>query len=279
MLGVIKEYSEEKNHGIIIPYNDEILYSDDLADTLPKYHFNNSDLYEKQKPNPGVVVVFDPQCANTEQQRAINIRYASDDNFPEDEFYDDSSIYDDIDDPYNFYYKPLTIRERQHQPQYQENLTSSITKYLMNKPSVPQNKTDEIASMFSNVILASLKLGGSVVQMKAQKQLDILNTISRDYKISLNSILKYLEKQRLLENEQKALCSEFYQTYCTNMTTPERMKFMAQQNKYELTKKTIGVVGGLGGTALVGHILVNLSKIWSPSYQKTERYRMKHDKK
>ena len=48
MLGVIKEYSEEKNHGIIIPYNDEILYSDDLADTLPKYHFNNSDLCEKQ---------------------------------------------------------------------------------------------------------------------------------------------------------------------------------------------------------------------------------------
>lgn len=82
-----------------------------------------------------------------------------------------------------------------------------------------------------------------------------------------------------MANEQKAYCFQFYQEYCTDMTASEKKKFMKQQNKYSLAETTIKTVGGLAGGAMFGYFLKEISKIWSPSYQKTERYRIKNDTK
>ena len=290
MYGIVKEYSEEQKCGYIVPC-DNIKYGLKVLkdDTLPKYYFNKSDVDENNTYiRFGLPVIFTLQRTESGQLFAVKISDIYNDHDAVLEFYRDPEslngyYYDEDDDTYEDYYasNPISIYERQHQPQYRKDLANSLTGYLMNKnkPSVPQGIVGEIASMLSNVVLASLHLGGSVVQLNAQKQLATLNTLSRTYKISLGNILKHLEDEQLLANEQKKLCFEFYRDYCTNMTAPEKIKFMAQQNQHDLAETTIKTVGKLVGGAMAVSSLIELSKIWSPSYQKTERYRIKHDKK
>lgn len=289
MYGIVKEYSEEQGYGYIVECNNTKYISESLKDdTLPKYHFKKSDVDENNTYiRFGLPVIFTPQRDETGKLFATKISDVYNDHRAVLEFYRDPHSLEDYifndDGTYEDVYasKPISIYERQHQPQYREDLTKSLTGYLMNKskPSVPQNMVGEIASMVSNVILASLHLGGSVVQINAQKKLATLNTLSKTYKISLDTILKHLEEEHLLANEQKACCFRFYQEYCTDMTASEKKKFMKQQNKYSLAETTIKTAGGLAGGAMFGYFLKEISKIWSPSYQKTERYRIKNDTK
>lgn len=287
MYGIVKEYSEEQEAGFIIECSNMIYVSKALNDdTLPKYHFKKSDVDKNNTYiKDGLLVLFTPQCDETGKQFAVKISDIYNNHHAVLEFYRDphslDGCYFNDDGTYENFYasKPISIYEQQHQPQYGEDLTNSLTGYLINNPSVPQNKVSEIASMLSNVIQASLHLGGSVIQLNAQKQLNVLNELSKAYKFSLDSVLKHLEEEHLLANEQKACCFQFYQEYCTDMTASEKKKFMNQQNKYELAETTIKTVGKLVGGAMVIRGLTSLSKIWSPSYQKTERYRIKHEKK
>lgn len=254
---------------------------------MPKYYFNKSDVDENNTYiRFGLPVIFTLQRSESGQLFAVKISDIYNDHDAVLEFYRDPEslngyYYDEDDDTYEDYYasNPISIYEQQHQPQYRKDLANSLTDYLMNKPSVPQGEVGEITSMLSNVVLASLHLGGSVIQLNAQKQLNVLNALSKTYKFSLDSILKHLEEEHLLANEQKAYCFQFYQEYCTDMTASEKKKFMKQQNKYSLAETTIKTVGGLAGGAMFGYFLKEISKIWSPSYQKTERYRIKNDTK
>ena len=288
MYGIVKEYSEEQKCGYIVPC-DNIKYGLKALedDTLPKYYFNKSDVDENNTYiRFGLPVIFTLQRSEIGQLFAVKISDIYNDHDAVLEFYRDPEslngyYYDEDDDTYEDYYasNPISIYEQQHQPQYRKDLANSLTDYLMNKPSVPQGEVGEITSMLSNVVLASLHLGGSVIQLNAQKQLNVLNALSKTYKFSLDSILKHLEEEHLLANEQKAYCFQFYQEYCTDMTASEKKKFMKQQNKYSLAETTIKTVGGLAGGAMFGYFLKEISKIWSPSYQKTERYRIKNDTK
>lgn len=287
MYGIVKEYSEEQGTGFIIECNNLIDVSKALNDdTLPKYHFKKSDVDENNTYiRYGLPVIFTLQRDETGKLFATKISDVYNDHRAVLEFYRDPTslegyIFND-DGTYEDTYesRPFSLYEQQHQSQYRKDLTNSLTGYLMNRPSVPQGEVGEITSMLSNVVLASLHLGGSVVQLNAQKQLNTLNVLSKTYKFSLDTILKYLEEEHLLANEQKDLCFKFYRDYCTNMTVPEKMKFMTQQNNHDLAKTAIKTVGGVTGVVVITRFLTNLSKIWSPSYQKTERYRIKHEKK
>lgn len=288
MYGIVKEYSEEQELGFIIECSNIKYVSEALIDnTLPKYHFKKSDVDENNTYiKYRLPVLFTPQYDETGKRFAVNISDIYNDHHAVLEFYRDPEsldgyIFNDDDGTCEDIYesRPFSIYEQQHQPQYRKDLANSLTDYLMNKPSVPQGEVGEITSMLSNVVLASLHLGGSVIQLNAQKQLNVLNALSKTYEFSLDSILKHLEEEHLLANEQKAYCFQFYQEYCTDMTASEKKKFMKQQNKYSLAETTIKTVGGLAGGAMFGYFLKEISKIWSPSYQKTERYRIKNDTK
>lgn len=251
-----------KNDGIIVPYDDD----PESIDTYDEYHFNLSDVVEGLDISLGSYVSFDVLNTETGLLCAVNIHKPSADEY-------------DLISETVFPRYASTPRQLQEYPWYQKDVTKSLTNYLTKESSVPHSEVGKIASMLSNLVLASLDLGGTIVQTKAQKQINLLNSLSKTYKVSLNSVLKYLEKQKLLEKEQKELCFKFYRDYCPDMSTPERIKFMLQQNQHEIATKTIKIVGAVTGLAILDHTIVNTAKVLSPSYQKTERYRIKHDKR
>ena len=271
MEGIVKKYFTNRGYGFISPYPD----SEEAND----YYFRIEDVEDDTKIKPHVLLDFD--IINEEKgPRAINITspshneacWASDLGEWD---YDKEMYVNNIDTSNINYYQ--TLREQQQYPQFRKDIARSIGGYLSTK-KVPEDKITMFAKEISNVILASLDLGNSVIKEKGRTQVGIIKELSEVYKVSIVSILNYLNKHNLIALEQNKSCIQFYEEYCAEMTTAEKIQFRILENNHDLVKEGMKGAIFLGGIGIVGNIVIKASKIWSPSYQKTQQMSIKHGK-
>lgn len=176
-----------------------------------------------------------------------------------------------------------------------ENITSeeiqdNLMEFVSHSPAIPVNQISIIAQAFSNIISSSLGLGNTVIQGKFQRDIEIIKKAEEMYGTTLNSALKYLESRNLLKNEQKKICFQFYESFCTDMTAKQKIKFMILEHEQEIKKVIV-----FGAVCIAVASIVTIGVCYcthtvqanetirafanSKHYQKTQRAAMKYASK
>lgn len=129
-----------------------------------------------------------------------------------------------------------------------ENITSeeiqdNLMEFVSHTPAIPVNQISIIAQAFSNIISNALGLGNTAIQGKFQRDIEIIKEAEEMYGTTLNSALKYLESRNLVKNEQRKICFQFYEDFCTDMTAKQKIKFMILEHEQEI--KRVIVIGAV----------------------------------
>lgn len=171
-----------------------------------------------------------------------------------------------------------------------EEIQNNLMEFVSHTPAIPANRMSIIAQAFSNIISNALGLGNTAIQGKFQRDIEIIKEAEEMYGTTLNSALKYLESRNLVKNEQRKICFQFYESFCTDMTAKQKIKFMVLEHEQEI--KRVIVIGAVCAfivsvvtigacycthTAQANETIRALAN--SKHYQKTQRAAMKYASK